>query len=90
MRELADEYKDVNANALLERWDSLALQLRTILKANYKNTTFKTEWSDEIENVLVLLMMMPSKQVGRNVIASEKTFNDSVDKLLQFVKVNVD
>lgn len=88
LKEFADEYKNLNANALLEKWDLLAPQLRNILQSHYKIKTFINGWADEIESMLVVLKLMPAKQVGRNVVASEHTFNNSMEKLLQFVKVS--
>lgn len=87
MKEFANEYKEINENALLEKWSSLAPQFRSILLVNYKIKNFETGWSDEIEDMLVLLKLLPSKQVGKHVISSEHTFNGAVDKFLKFMQV---
>lgn len=85
--EFAEEYSTVNANALIEKWETYEHQLREILVINFANVAFETGWSEDIENVLVLLKLLPSKQSGRNVIASNSTFNNAIEKLVQFLPV---
>lgn len=87
MKEFADEYKDINANSLLEKWESYVPQFRRFLRDDFGIDAFESDWSDEIGDLLVLLKLMPSKQVGRNVIASESSLNYASKKLLQFLKV---
>lgn len=73
---------------MLEKWDDYAPRLTNILKNEYNQKSFKTEWSAEVEDVLILLKLFPSKQIGRNVIASDLTFKKSIEKMIEFLPVN--
>lgn len=88
LEEFANEFKNINASAMLEKWEIYAPRLTNILKNGYNQKTFKTEWFSDIEDVLILLKLLPTKQIGRNVIASESTFKKSVGKLIEFLPVN--
>lgn len=72
---------------MLDKWDSYAPQFQNILQNQFKQTLFKTGWCDEIEAMLFLLKLLPSVQVGRNLIASNTTFNKAVAKLIDFMPV---
>lgn len=89
LKEFEDEFKDINANSLLDDWESYAKQFRGILRDDYQIEAFESDWAVEIEDFLVLLKLMPSKQIGRNIIASESTLKNATSKLLQFVKVKI-
>lgn len=84
--EFEEKYKDkgVEPNALIDNWTQYCRQLHHILDVEYKKTPYATEFDDDIENFLIFLQMFPSKQVGRNVIATCPNFKKSVEKLLQF------
>lgn len=66
----------------MDKWPSISIQLRDILANVYNVPDFKTEFPKEIEDLLLLLKLFPTKQYGRNVIASDKTFNISTEHLL--------
>lgn len=84
--EFEEKYKDkgVEPNALIDNWTQYCQQLHHILDVEYKKTPYATEFDDDITNFLIFLQMFPSKQIGRNVIATCPNFNKSVEKLLQF------
>lgn len=77
----------VNASAFLNKWPAIFPQLRNILRVHYREMNFKTDWSEDVENILVLLKMFPSRQIGRNVIASDATFKKSVEQFIHFEPV---
>lgn len=83
--ELANE--EVNCHAFLEKWPILAPKLWDVLTKHYKQNDFATGWAKDIEDVLVLLKMFPCRQVGRNVIATNKAFETSVKTFIQFEPV---
>lgn len=84
--EFEEKYKDkgVEPNALIDNWTHYCQQLHHILNVEHKKTPHATEFADDIANFLIFLQMFPSKQIGRNVIATYPNFNKSVEKLLQF------
>lgn len=80
---------NTNASAFLDGWSSFGQQLRGVLMGHYKQKDVCTDWSMEIENVLILLKMFPCRQVGRNVIATDATFIKSIDKLIKKEPVTI-
>lgn len=84
--------KDENAycNGFLEKWSTQQSQLRSILCTEYMEVNFKTEYDEDIENILVLIKLFPAKQVGRNVIASDSKFKSTVNSLIHFAPVITD
>lgn len=80
-------YPEISAVALIDKWIVLGPQLRDILTRHYKVKNFKTDWSEDIESILVLLKMFRARQVGRNVIASDTTFKTSVNQFIHFKPV---
>lgn len=77
----------VKASAFLDKWPAIFPQLRNILREHYRERNFKTDWSENVESILVLLKMFPSRQIGRNVIASDATFKKSVEQFIHFEPV---
>lgn len=73
----------INASAFLDSWPRFSEQLRLVFVAHYKQKDICTDWCAEIEEVLLLLKMFPSRRAGRNVIASDAMFMKSIDKLIQ-------
>lgn len=71
----------------MNKWSSIAPQLQVILTQHYKVSKFQTDWAEEIENILLLLKMFPSGQLGRNVIASDATFKKAVEQFIQLEPV---
>lgn len=71
-------YQEANDNALSENWPQYSTRLREIctLEPKYK---FTSGWSQEIEDVLRLLKVLPSK--GKSC---EKLFSNTCMKLISF------
>lgn len=88
MKEFELANKTIAGSAFIEKWPTIGPQLRNLLNDHYKVKHFQTDWSEEIEAVLVLLKMFPARQVGRNVIASEATFRKAVEQFIHYEPVN--
>lgn len=75
-------HQETNANALLEIWPLYSARLRKIREheAKYK---FASTWSQDIEDVLCLLKVLPSK--GKSC---EKLFANISKKLISFSVVS--
>lgn len=80
---------NVNAYAFLNKWSTISPQIRNILSSHYQKGNFKTDWSEDVENILVLLKMFPSRQVGRNVIASDSNFKKALEEFIHFEPVKL-
>lgn len=87
LKEFEQANEKVNASALLDKWSNLSYKLRRILMNHYKVNSFQTEWSADIEDFLVLLKMFPSRQIGRNVVATNASFKKSIEQLVCFEPV---
>lgn len=87
LKEFELAYPGVNAAAFVDKWPVVATKLRGILTNHYKEKEFRTDWSVEVENVLIILKMFPCPQVGRNVIASNATFEKATEKFIKFEPV---
>lgn len=83
--EFEEKYKgkNVDPNGLLENWTKIKPHLDEVLK-KHKKVAYKTEYASDIEDFFILLQLFPSKQVGKNVTATSKNFDLSVEKLIQF------
>lgn len=57
-----------------------------ILDKYYPKQKFENEWSEDINNFLILLRLLPFKQGARS-IASTETFKNSVKRLVVFSNV---
>lgn len=75
-------HQEANANALLENWPQYSARLREICthEPKYK---FKSSWSQDIEDVLSLLKVLPSK--GKSC---EKLFANVCNKIISFCVVS--
>lgn len=75
-------HQEANVNALLENWTQYSARLREICahEAKYK---FATSWSQDIEDILRLLKVLPSK--GKSC---EKLFANVCKKMISFCVVS--
>lgn len=89
LKEFELAYPNVNASAFLDKWLAISPQIRNILFSHYQKGNFKTDWPADVENILVLLKMFPSRQVGRNVIASDSNFKKALEEFIHFEPVRI-
>lgn len=73
------KFDGIAANALIDIWPLWLPKLRA--KREAENPDFGTIWSEEIENVLLLLLFLPC-------MSPKKVFGSSDGKLIQFHKVS--
>lgn len=79
-----EEFKRVSCDALLNEWPEYGKALRVYCDAILDGTKH-TQWSDEIENVLLLLNLLPptTKKRGRSK-KNTNMFADLIDKLIVY------
>lgn len=77
----------VDSGGMIDNWKYYHKQLADVLTVQNKKMPYETDWSPDIQSILLLLQLFPSKQVGRNVIATSSNFNLSVESLLKFEMV---
>lgn len=75
-------HQEAKASALLENWPQYSAQLREMC-AHEPKYKFASSWSQDIEDVLCLLKVLPSK--GKS---TEKLFLNVCKKLISFCVVS--
>lgn len=80
-------FKNSKETAFVEFWPSSRNKLKNYLYNKHPNKTFAITWSDEIQDFLIFLKLLPYKSVGRNNVANTETFQDSIKKLMLFCEV---
>lgn len=74
-------------NSFLINWPSYATKLKNLMKVEYKAQMFVSKWPSEIEDLLILLKLLPAKANGKNGVASAANFRDSIAKFIVFSDV---
>lgn len=77
-----EQFKESNPKAFLEQWPIYELKLREICNQKYECVKH-TAWPDEIENILLLLKLFPSKT------GNVESFYKSIEKLIVFCVVSI-
>lgn len=80
-------FGDFNVNGLLENWPKYSSKLKNVLDSSDKSSDFATMWSEDIEQVLILLKLLPLVQTGRNTAPKRANFQEATKKLIIFSKV---
>lgn len=75
-------HQEENANALIDIWPHFSQRLREICTSEDKYK-FTSTWSKDIEDILCLLKVLPSK--GKS---HEKLFSNVCKKLISFCVVS--
>lgn len=68
-------------------WQRISTGLSAVINDQYQSSMFFTNWSKDIEDILVLLKLLPSNRVGKNALANRDTFYKSSEKLVVFLQV---
>lgn len=76
----------INSNALCEVWPGMTIKLNEALKKYYPKQAFETVWTEEINDFLILIRLLPFKPGSRS-LASPETFQNCVKRMLLFSKV---
>lgn len=83
MIDFREEFKSISCDVLLNEWPAYGKALRAYCDAKL-GCDKHTKWSDEIENVILLLdVLPPPKQRGRSR-RNMKTFAELIDKLIVY------
>lgn len=80
-------YKEIDCNAFLDTWPTHSVRLNDILKDQYESSIY-TMWTEDIQDLLILLKLLPAKTNGRNLLSVE-SFNKATEKLFVFRKVRL-
>lgn len=78
-------FPDADVSSLMNWWQQYSSRMMCVLKSHYKQT-YHSLWPDQINDLLVLLKMLPAKAKGKN-LDSIQTFKKAVTKLIVFRKV---
>lgn len=83
--DFAQHFSDIDSNAFLDTWSAFGEKLKEVHQQSY-NSNIDTEWSDDVENFLILLKLLP-KSPGRKGLATRVSFQNTIRKLIVFSKV---
>lgn len=79
------QFPDCFHHAFCDTWLIKGTKLGDVLNAEYGRHTFATKWPEIVENLLILLKLLPAKN-GRK--GSVEVFKKAIQKLIVFRKVN--
>lgn len=84
-----EEFKNIQCDVFLSEWPEYAKSLRTYCDAILGGKKH-TQWSDEIENVLLLLSVLPPPKPRGRSKKNTNIFADFISKLLVYRVVNIE
>lgn len=85
--DFAERFKNANPNCFTAKWKVYADGLCVTMREFYRNQNY-TDWQDDIERILMLLVAFPFKPNGRKNNADPiLSFKKAVNKLIVFRKV---
>lgn len=87
--EYSEKNRETNENGLFEMWPACRIKLIECFNENRGSHNYVSQWPDDIEEMLIFLKLFPSKQIGRNVLATADNFFKSSAKLITFELVSV-
>lgn len=86
MLDFSQHFSDVDSHAFLDTWSEFAEKLKKVHQQSYKSD-IDTEWSDDIENFLILLKLLPLSSGRKGQLATRLSFQNAIRKLIVFSKV---
>lgn len=86
MFDFSVRYANIDSNAFLDSWPIYSSRLNDILKNQYASDVH-TMWSADIQDLLILLKLLPARTNGRNLLSVE-SFSKATEKLFVFRKVS--
>lgn len=84
--DFTEHFTDNNSDAFIDTWPEFGKQLKEVFKHNYQSEMTNMEWSEDIVNFLILIILFP-RSPGRNGLASRLSFEKAAKKLIIFSKV---
>lgn len=75
-------------NVFFYSWESCKKNVKTALQMHENTDDFETGFSEEIDNFLMLLKLLPERQKGRKTTRMRLNFNKMIDRLVAFSKVH--
>lgn len=73
-------FPNADSDGLTNKWPDFGSIIKSVLTESYQ-TNVHTGWSDDVEQVLALLKILPAK-TGRNTKSLVVPFMQAVDKLI--------
>lgn len=89
--EFEDRFGPLSAeNDFVAQWKKHADVLDELIKSQFEAQMFYTNWSDDIEMLLIPLKLFPSNRTGKNKLAQRDTFYKASQKLIVYRQVRFD
>lgn len=75
---------------MLQKWSSYSLKLKQYYSEKVKGRHYNTRWSEDVEDFLLLLKLLPSKQAGKSAAATVANFNKASEMFITFELVSIE
>lgn len=86
--EFSLRYPNEDEFAFQNAWNMLSRRAVNVFESYYA-TKFKSSWTKDIDQLLVLLKMLPTKAAGKNLAQIESSFAKAEQKLIIFRMVKL-
>lgn len=84
-----DHSYGTQCNDFVHTWNEWKENVENVLALLDGAKDFATLFNEDVEQFLMLLKLLPMRQQGRATVANRLNFNDTVDKLVVYVKVRL-
>lgn len=81
--------RNVDTEAFVKIWPEFSTKWKNILRQNKQADQYATMWSDDIDQFLIMMRLLPPGARGRNQVAQRQNFHSAIDKMIVFNKVSV-
>lgn len=79
-------YEDAS-DIFMEKWQNVKGSVEHVLKLHGADKDFSCVFGTEVEQLLMLLKLLPVKQCGRKTASKRSTFIESIDKIIIYKEV---
>lgn len=81
-------FANVDPNSFLNTWPLTKTTFRNYLEKEMK-TGLHTDYAEEIEDILVLLRLLPSNVASKKYIETVENFEQAIKELIIYVPVTI-
>lgn len=83
------QYDAIDEHVFIQKWPEYKNKLRYVFVTQYKSMSYQTDWNEEIDDLFILIRLLPARAVGKNTSGSCLSFQNAIDKLIVFREVRI-